>query len=916
MTRRLFSVPRTFSTQSVQFLGPTSPESYLLRCNKRIRDLSKLGKIDDARQVFDKMSHRDSVSWDTMISGYSRNNRIMDAQVLFDAFSGRNVRTWTAMLAGYAKVGRLEEARRVFNSMPEKNVITWNALITGYVQNGDLVYAKKLFDDMPRRNIASWNTMITGYCHGGMMREARELFEQMPEKNLVSWMVMLSGYVEINSFVEAWNVFGRIHRTGSMPDQPMYVVALSAVIGLEALDLVDSLLSIVIKTGYEEDVVIGTAILNAYSRCGRLDMAVDFFSRMPQKNEYSWTTMITAFSQCGRLDDAIAFYKRIPEPTVFSQTAMMTAYTQNGRIMDAEALFKEIQNPNIITWNAMIAGYSQNGMIDEAKDVFMRMPTRNSASWAAMISGLAQNERCEDALHMFTGFHSLGNFPTDSCFTSCIYASASLGAIETGKQMHALAIKRCCQHNSFVANALISMYSQCKNIEDVSQVFSTMGVKDITAWNSLVTGLSHNDMLKKARDTFEKMPEHDVVSWTAIVSAYVQAGDVDAALHLFGDMLARQLRPNELTVTSILSACGSAGAMKLGEQIHGFLSKLGFDSCLFVNNALITMYFKFGSESGFSIFEDMAERDLITWNAVLAGCAHNGLGKVAIRYFRRMEAEGVLPDQISFLGILCACSRAGLLAEGRAYLNSMCKDYGIKPLVYHYTCVVDLLGRAGLLSEAEALVESMPIEPDSVILEALLGACRIHCNIELAERVAKRLFHMDTIKSGTYVLLSNLYASHSRWDKVEEIRELMKTRGMSKEPATSWIHIKNKLYTFHTADKGHDSVEQIHTLLEEYYGRLKLTGYVPKTEFVLHDVEEEQKHNQLLYHSEKLALAFGILNTPERSSILILKNLRICGDCHTFMKFMSKVTQRKIVIRDRKRFHHFEDGACTCGDYW
>ncbi|XP_057546476.1 pentatricopeptide repeat-containing protein At4g02750-like [Amaranthus tricolor] len=900
MTRHLLSHFRVFSTQ----------------CNKRIRDLCKLGKVDDARKLFDKMSQRDNVSWDTMISGYTRNNRIMDAQLLFDAFPGKNVRTWTAMLTGYANVGLLDEACKVFDSMPEKNIISWNAMINGFVLNGDLSSAKKMFNDMPERNIASWNNMITGYCHCGMMREAMELFVHMPEKNEVSWMIMISGYVKIHMFFEGWNLFGRMHQSGLLPDQPMLVVVLTAIIGIAALNLVDSVRSIVIKTGYEEDVVIGTSILNAYTRSGELDMANDFFSRMPMRNEFSWTTMITSFSQCGRLDEAVAFYRRIPESTVYSQTAIMTAYAQNGRILDAEGLLKKIQNPNIITWNAMVSGYCQNGMIDEAKDVFLRMQTRNSASWAAMISGLAQNEHYEEALYLFTELHSLGHVPTHSCFTSCIFASAQLGSVEIGKQIHGLAIKRCCQHNSFVANALISMYSKCKNIEDVSQVFKTLGSKDIVAWNSLITGLSHNHMLVKARDTFEKMPERDVVSWTAIMSAYVQAGDVDSALRLFVEMLARNLRPNELTLTCILSACGSACAIKLGEQIYGLLNKLGFESYLSINNALITMYFKFGSEDGFSVFEGMIERDLLTWNAVLAGCAHNGLGKEAITYFRRMRVERILPDENSFLGLLCACSRAGLLEEGRSYLDSMRKDYGIKPSVYHYTCMVDLLGRTGRLSEAEALVESMPVEPDSVLWESLLGACQIHCNIELAERIAERLFQMDTLSSGTYVLLSNLYASHCKWDKVEEIRELIKTKRMPKEPGISWIHIKNKQYTFYTADKGHGCIEQIHTLLDEYCGFLKLTGYVPKTEFVLHDVDEEQKHNQLLYHSEKLALAFGILNTPDKSPILITKNLRICGDCHAFMKFMSNATQRKIIIRDRKRFHHFRDGVCMCGDYW
>lgn len=913
-TKRAISALSAYSVPTTLHVADT----YIFQCNKSNEEACEGGQVDDACQMFDKMTERESVSCGSMIARFYQRNKLNGAQELSDALPARNVRTWTSMLTGYAKVGQIKEARIVFDSMPEKNVISWNAMISAYVQNGDLVSARKLFDDMPQRNVASWNAMITGYCHGCMMTESKKLFHQMPERNSVSWMIMLSGYIQIHRFLEAWNVFARMHHSDGLPDQPMLVVALSAAIGLRALGLVASLRSIAIKTAWESNVVVGTAILNAYTKNGRLDLATEFFNKMPERNEYSWTTMIAAFSLCGRLNDAIALYDRIPDPeqTVSSKTAMMTAYAQNGKIKEAELLFNDIQNPNIVTWNAMIAGYSQNGMLDKAKEVFVHIPVRNSASWGAMISGLAQNGQFEEALQLLAELHRLGKFPTHSCFTSSLFACANLGTIEIGRQVHALAVKRYCQHNPYVGNALISMYGKCKNVEDVSQVFSTMGIKDTVSWNSLISGFSQSYMLNEARETFEKMPEPDVVSWTAIISAYVQAGQVDVALQLFGDMLARGLRPNELTVTSLLSACGSAGALTLGEQMHGLLYKLGFESCLFVNNALITMYFKFGSQDGFAMFEDMHERDIVTWNAVLAGCAHNGLGKEAIQIFNRMEAEGVLPDEMSFLGILCSCGRSGLLTEARTYFNSMCEDHGIKPLIYHYTCMVDLLGRAGQLSEAEALVESMPVEPDSVIWEALLGACKIHRDVELAERVVKRLFQMGTCKPGTYVLLSNLYASNNRWDKVEEMRELIKAQGISKEPGISWIHIRNKLYTFHTADDTHDLTEDIDKLLKKYYGLLKMTGYVPDTEFVLHDVEEEQKQNQLLYHSEKLALAFGILSTASGCPILIMKNLRICGDCHTFMKFMSTATQRKIVIRDRNRFHHFRDGSCTCGDYW
>ncbi|XP_059665987.1 pentatricopeptide repeat-containing protein At4g02750-like [Cornus florida] len=914
MNRGLFRRFRSLSTLSVQF--QETQRTNLIQCNKRIQEFAKIGRIDDARQLFDEMIQRDSVTWNSMITGYSQNGRVGDARVLFDAFAGKNVRTWTTMLTGYAKHGRIVEARDVFESMPERNIVSWNAMISGYVQNGDLRTARQLFDEMLERNVSSWNSMITGYCHCCRIGEARELFDQMVERNSVSWMAMISGYVQVNYYRDAWELFVKMHRSKVRPDQSIFVVTLSAIMGLDDLKLIDSLRTIAIKTNYEGDVVVGAAILNAYTRNGCLDFARQYFDAMPERNEYSWTTMISAFSQCGKLDDAIAVYKCVPEQSVSTRTAMMSAYAQNGSIREARHVFNEIPNPNVITWNAMVAGYAQNGMVEEAKDLFLQMPVRNSASWAAMIAGFVQNGRSKEALELLAELHRSGCVPSHSSFTSALFASASIGAIEIGRQIHSLSIKAGCQFNSYVGNALISMYAKCKNIEDVSQVFGTIGVRDSVSWNSFITGFSENHMLDEARSTFESMPKRDPVSWTAIISAYVHAGQREAALQLFLDMLSCGMRPNELTFTIILSACASLGANKLGEQIHASVYKFGFDLCVSVGNALVTMYFKFGYEDGFSIFEEMAERDKVTWNAVLAGCAQNGLGDEAVKIFEKMKAEGLVPDHISFLGLLCACSHSGLVHEGWGYFNSMTHDYGIMPLIQHYTCMVDLLGRAGRLSEAVSLIENMPVEPDFVIWEALLAACRIHHNMKLGQRVAERLFQMGSQKSGPYVLLSNIYASRGMWDKVGEIRKLMLDRQVTKEPGISWIQIKSKLHYFLTEDKNHDQVEEIYSELKKFYGWFKERGYMPDTNFVFFDVEEEQKENEILYHSEKLAVVFGTLSTPNGSPIRIMKNLRICGDCHTFMKFMSKVTQRKIIIRDGHRFHHFRDGSCSCRDYW
>ncbi|KAJ7951938.1 Pentatricopeptide repeat [Quillaja saponaria] len=663
------------------------------------------------------------------------------------------------MLTGYAQYGLIGQARMVFESIPERNVVSWNAMISGFVKNGDLKNAREFFDRMPKRNVTSWNSMITGYCHCGMMREAHELFDHMEKRNYVSWMVMISGHVEMYEYLEAWDVFLMMIRHGVKPEQSIFVVTLSAVTGLNNLELVESLRTVAIKTGYEENVVVGTALLNAFTRNGCLDCAFEFFETMPERNEYTWSAIVAALYQCERLE--------------------------------------------------------------EAKDIFLRIPVKNATSWAAMIAGFVQNGHSREALKLFSELHRSGMIPSHS--------------------------------------------------------------------------------------------EWDVVSWTAIISAYEQAEQGDIAFELFCKMLDRGVKPNQSAITSLLSACRCMGVTTLGEQIHALAHKVGLNACLFVSNALISMYFKCGSLDGFPIFQEMSDRDIVPWNAVLAGCGQNGLGMEGIEIFRQMQAAGTLPNAISFLGVLCACSHADLVDRGWEYFHSMHQDYGIMPLVHHYTCMVSLFGRAGRLSSAEKLIENLPVQPDIVIWEALLGACRIHHNIKLGQKIAERLLQMGARRSSTYVLLCNIYACQGMWKEVLELRETMKDKGISKEPGISWIQIKNKLHYFLMGDQSHSEITEIHSKLKELYICIRKAGYVPDTSFALHDVEEEQKQDELLYHSEKLALAYAILRTPNGAPIHIMKNLQVCADCHSFMKFASKTTHCKIIVRDVNRFHHFKDSSCSCG---
>ncbi|XP_026424278.1 pentatricopeptide repeat-containing protein At4g02750-like isoform X1 [Papaver somniferum] len=892
------------------------PQNDLLRCNSRIRELLRNRRVGEARNMFDEMAQRNSITWNSMITGYFRNGQVEEAKLLFDSFAGKNIRTWTTMVSGYTNNGKLEEARRVFNLMPERNVVSWNAMINGYAKYGDLKSARILFDGMPERDTKSWNTMITGYSHCGLLREARELFEQMQNKDIVSWLVMISGYVRSNDHVEAWNMFSKMHHGGVRPEQSIFVVTLSAITGLNSQTLIKMLQTVAIKTNFERDVKVGTAIMNAYTKTGKLELALDFFKTMSQRNEFTWTTIIGALSKSGRLEDAIAMYNQAPEKNVPTQTALLTAFAQHGKIHEARRIFEEIKNPNEITWNAMVTGYAQSGMLEEAGMIFQSMPVRNIESWATMISGLSQKGQSEEALNLLAELHRSGMVPNHSTFTSSLYACGNIDSLEVGRQIHTLTVKTGCQFNSYVGNALILMYSKCRKMEDVHQVFNTMRVKDIVSWNTMVSVLSHNGKLVDARTAFEKMPQRDIVSWTAMMSGYAQARLGYLAFGLFLDMFASGVNPDQSSLTALLSTCADLGVAKHGKQIHALVFKLGLDFGISIGNALIFMYFKCGCEDGFQVFDEMPDRDVVSWNSIIDGSAENGFGMKAVELFEQMKSEGTRPDQISFVCILCACSHAGFIDKGWAYFNSMNRDYGIMPLEPHYACMVDLLGRAGHLYSAEDFIENMPIEPDSIVWKALLGACRIHQNVELGRRVAEKLFQLEPHNSGIYILLSNIYASLGMWKEVGEVRTLMRDRGVRKEPGFSWIQIKHITSYFVNGDKTHDRAEEIFSTLREFVERLKEYGYVPNTHFVLHDIEEEQKENALLYHSEKLAISYGILNTPDGSSIQIMKNLRICGDCHTFTKLLSKFTEREIIIRDNKRFHHFRDGSCSCGDYW
>lgn len=423
--------------------------------------------------------------------------------------------------------------------------------------------------------------------------------------------------------------------------------------------------------------------------------------------------------------------------------------------------------------------------------------------------------------------------------------------------------------------------------------------------------------LDGARKVFEEMASRrDIASWNALIAGLAQGSRPSEALEMFKRAGSEGLRANEVTVLGALSACSQLGATREGEKIWEYVRSEGLDLNVQVCNAAIDMYAKCGFvDKAYQIFERVCRKSLVTWNTMIMALAMHGDGRRAMELFEEMGRFGVCPDSVSYLAALCACNHAGLVDEGFRLFNSMA-GRGVSPNVKHYGSVVDLLGRAGRLEDAFEIVRSMPVVPDVVLWQTLLGACKTYGNVDMAEQVSRKLVEMGSNSCGDFVLLSNVYAALERWDDVGRVREAMKNRDVKKVPGFSYTEVEGVVHKFLNGDQSHPSWREIYRKLEEVRFRIEAYGYVPETNYVLHDIGQEDKENALCYHSEKLAVAFGLISISEHAPIQVIKNLRICGDCHAVIKLISKIYEREIIVRDRARFHRFKQGSCSCRDYW
>jgi len=536
-----------------------------------------------------------------------------------------------------------------------------------------------------------------------------------------------------------------------------------------------------------------------------------------------------------------------------------------------------------------------------------------------MIRAHCKSSNPQKSFHFYNRIlHSTNNVSPDNyTFNFLVRTCAQLVASETGPSVHGALIKHGFHHDPHVQSGLIFMYAELGCLSSCHRVFGEIPEPDLVCQTAMVSACAKCGDVGFARELFDVMPQRDPIAWNAMIAGYAQSGKSREALDLFNLMQMMGVRVNEVSMVSVLSACTHLGALDQGRWAHTYIERNKLRVTVTLGTALIDMYAKCGNvNKAMEVFWGMKEKNVYTWTSVMGGLAMNGFGEKCLKLFSLMKQEGVQPNEVTFVSVLRGCSVVGLVKEGREHFESMSKVYGIEPQLEHYGCMVDLYGRAGRLHEALNFINNMPVKPHSGAWGALLNACRMHKNMELGELASRKIVELEAKNHGAYVLLSNMYADSKNWEGVSSVREIMKAKGVRKLPGCSVIEVDGEVHEFIVGDKTHPRHDEIEMMLAEISKRLKLSGYVANTNPVLFDIEEEEKEDALYKHSEKVAIAYGLITLKEGVPIRIVKNLRVCWDCHEVTKMISKTFDREIIVRDRNRFHHFKDGDCSCKGYW
>lgn len=647
--------------------------------------------------------------------------------------------------------------------------------------------------------------------------------------------------------------------------------------------------ALVVESGYGSNLFLANHLICMYANHGKLKEAMQVFSTVVSPDCHMWSSIILAYARHEQPKEAIKLYRRMkksplkPDNHVFGAVLKACANASDlvfGKEVHSQLLGSALE-PDMFVNSCLVDMYVKCGSIQDARKVFDALCRRDVVLWNCMIAGYAQHGLGQDALDLYAEMQDGMCTPSSVTFLPLLQVCGHMEDLRQGKNLHAQIKQRGLEDDVAVGSALITMYSKCGSLED-------------------------------AREVFNSLPTRDVVTWTTMITEYAEHGQGQEALALYAAMQQNGMCPaNSVTFVCLLRACTNAGALHQGKELHAQIRQRELEIDVIVGTCLVDMYAKCGRlEDAREVFDKLPTKDVVVWNALLNGYAESSSSQRASELFKEMREEGVEPDAATFLSLLKACSHDGQVDEGESYFRGMVEDYGLKPTASHYNCMVDLLGRAGHLSRAEDMLRAVACDKDVVGWTSLLSACKSHGSIDLGRRCFDQIIKAEPENASAYVLLATIYANAGRWRDAHEVESMRKSVGAKKKPAKACIEVHNKVQEFTVGDdKGDMSLK-----LRKLNLRLKREGHVPQTDLVLRAVSEAEKEDALCGHAEKLALAYGLMNTPDGTTLLVSKNLRMCNDCHSSTKVLSLLEKREIVVRDAHRVHRFAEGHCSCGD--
>lgn len=758
-------------------------------------------------------------------------------------------------------------------------------------------------------------------------RKAFEFFKEEEQTNgtLFMYNSLMRGYSAAGLGCEAVSVYVQVVEMGISPDKYTFPFVLSGCTKAEAFREGIQLHGAVVKLGFEGDLFVRNSLIHLYAECGELDDARKMFDKMPERNVVSWTSLICGYARRGLPKEAVSlFFEMVAagvKPNAVTMVCVISACTKLNDVELGEKIRAYVEESgvklNAFMVNALVDMYLKCGAIDDAKRLFDERLDKNLVLCNTMMSNYVHQGLAREALAVFDEMLQQGLQPDRVTLLSAISACSHLGDSLSGRCCHGYALRNGLEGFDNISNAMIEMYMRFGKQEMAGKIFDRLPKKTVVSWNSMIAGFVRNGDVKSAWRMFKEMPESDLVSWNTLIGALVEESKFEEAIELFRDMQNKGMKADKVTMVEVASACGYLGALDLAKWIHAYIEKNEIPCDMRLGTTLVDMFARCGDpQSAMRVFKNMPRRDVSAWTAVIGAMAMEGNGERAMELFDEMVSQGVKPDGVVFVALLTAFSHGGSVEQGQKLFKSMKEVHGISPEIVHYGCMVDLLSRAGMLKEASDLIKSMPMEPNDVIWGSFLAACRTLKNVEMAAYAAERVKELASEKSGVHVLLSNIYASAGKWSDVAKVRLHLKEKGISKVPGTSLIEVDGMINEFTCSDDSHPKQSQISSMLGEISCRLRDAGHVPDLANVLLDVDEHEKEYFLSRHSEKLAIAFGLISTGQGMPIRVVKNLRICSDCHSFAKLVSRLYDREIVVRDNHRFHFFRQGLCSCGDYW